>query len=74
MRAKDRYLRASLSSAFSFSEALLNQISFSHAHANGEKMKGIIKDILEEKESTIDNKGYILRKKDFILLMPGFHS
>ncbi|GEM_PF-3258371 len=57
----DRYLRAAVYAAFAFLEADLNQAAFGHAQAHGLVLEPITRDILEEKETRIDDKGYIVR-------------
>lgn len=61
----ERNLRATLFSAFAALEAQLNQAARAHAHTHREKLDSITLDILEECESTIDEKGNVVRRTKF---------
>lgn len=56
------YLRAALHAAFASLESSLNQTAFGHAEAHAEKVGSIERDILEEQETVLDERGYIVRK------------
>jgi hypothetical protein len=63
--ACDRYKRAAIFAAFAFFEAQLNQIAFAYAEAHETVLGQIEKDVLEEMETVVDERGDILRKKKF---------
>jgi len=54
LREKERYARAAIFCAASFTEATLNQAAFGHAQAHSDKLGQIERDVLEECETTID--------------------
>ncbi|MBU1853660.1 MAG: hypothetical protein KJ957_06430 [Candidatus Omnitrophica bacterium] len=56
------YRRCAVQCAFSFFEAQLNQICLAHAKTHPDKIGEIELDILEEKNTTINDKGKIIRK------------
>jgi hypothetical protein len=58
----DCYLRASLFSAFAALEAQLNQAAYAHAKSHAAVLQGFTLDVLEERESVLDEKGNIIRK------------
>lgn len=66
-QASDRFNRAALSAIFSFYEALLNQIAFAYAEAHSDKLDQITRDVLEEKETRINEKGEVARYTKFYL-------
>lgn len=61
----ERNLRATLFSAFAALEAQLNQIALAHANTHRNELDGFTLDVLEERESTIDEQGNIVRKTKF---------
>ena len=63
--ACDRYKRAAILAAFVFFEAQLNQIAFAYAQAHESVLGQIEKDVLEEMETVIEDRGDILRKSKF---------
>ncbi|MDZ4686053.1 MAG: hypothetical protein SH850_13375 [Planctomycetaceae bacterium] len=63
--AAERYMRSSLLAAFSFFEAQINQIAFANAQAHGGVLGQIEKDVLEEMETLVDDRGNIVRKAKF---------
>ena len=63
--ACDRFLRSSLLAAFSFFEAQLNQVAFAHAHTHRSALGKIELDVLEEMETSMDERGNIIRKIKF---------
>lgn len=65
LRGKERYVRAAIFCAASFTEATLNQVAFGHAQAHSDKLGQIERDVLEECETTIDAQGNVLRKQKF---------
>lgn len=70
--SKNRYLRAALFSAFSFFEAQLNQVAYAHGRTHSDKLEQITRDLLEEMETTVDDKGIIIRKKRYYSLEARF--
>lgn len=60
-----RSIRAALFCGFAAFEAQLNQIAFAHAHAHRLELDGITLDVLEERESIIDEQGSIVRRTKF---------
>lgn len=63
--ACDRYKRAAILAAFGFFEAQLNQIAFAYAKTHETNLGQIEKDVLEETETVIDDRGDVLRKSKF---------
>ena len=63
--ACDRYKRSAVLAAFSFFEAQLNQIAFGHAEAHRDSLGEIERDVLEEMETVIDDRGDIIRRQKF---------
>ena len=63
--AYDRYKRAAILAAFGFFEAQLNQIAFAYAKTHESVLGQIEKDVLEEMETVMDDRGDILRKCKF---------
>jgi len=61
----ERYLRASLYSSFAALEAQLNQIAYAHARSHAATIDKLTLDVLEERESVLDEKGNIVRKKKY---------
>lgn len=56
------YLRAALHAVFSSLEAKLNQTAFGHAEAHAETLGSIERDVLQEQETVLDDRGLIVRK------------
>ncbi len=65
IEAKERYLRAALLTVFAGFEATLNQATFAHAMAHADKIGLVERDILEERETILDERGYIVRRGKF---------
>ena len=63
--AAERYKRSALLAAFSFFEAQINQVAFGYAQAHSGELSQIEKDVLEEKETVLDDQGNIVRKDKF---------
>lgn len=63
--ACDRFMRSSLLAAFSFFEAQLNQVAFAYAHTHRRALGQIELDVLEEMETSMDERGNIVRKTKF---------
>ena len=63
--AAERYSRSALLAAFGFFEAQLNQIAFAYAAAHRDRLGQIETDVLEEKETALDDQGRIVRKDKF---------
>lgn len=61
----ERNLRATLFSAFAALEAQLNQAAFAHAHTHRDMLDSFTLDVLEERESTVDEQGNIVRRTKF---------
>jgi hypothetical protein len=68
----DRYLRAALLAGFAFFEARINQAAFGHASFHEVFLGQLERDVLEEKETTIDDRGMVLRKTKFYPLEARF--
>lgn len=66
--SKERFLRAALFASFSFFEAFINGAAAAHAKAHGEKIDPPVRDVLEEMETTVNEKGYITRRPRFYSL------
>ena len=67
-----RYLRASLYCAFAFFEATLNAAAFAHADTHRDVLEQIERDVLEEKETVMDDTGHIVRRIKFYPLEARF--
>ena len=65
INACHRYKRAAILAAFGFFEAQLNQIAFGYAKAHESVLGQIERDVLEEMETVMDDRGEILRKCKF---------
>ena len=65
VRASERFNRAAIYAAFGFLEATLNQAAFGHASAHAEKLGQIERDVLEEKDTTLDDKGMLQRRSKY---------
>lgn len=64
-QAADRHKRSALLAIFSFFEAQINQVAFAHAEAHSSDLGEIERDVLEEKETVIDDQGNIVRRNKF---------
>jgi hypothetical protein len=62
---EQRYLRAALYCGFAFFEATLNQAAFAHASAHATNLGQPELDILQEKETTVDQRGHVIRRTKF---------
>lgn len=62
---QQRYLRAALYCGFAFFEATLNQAAFGHATAHATNLGQLELDILQEKETTVDQRGHVIRRTRF---------
>ncbi len=67
-----RHLRAALYSAFGFFEAQLNQVAFAHADTHVDALNEIERNVLEEKETVLDERGHLIRKVKFYPLEARF--
>jgi hypothetical protein len=63
--ACNRFKRSAIIAAFSFFEAQLNQLVFAYAETHEDILGQIERDILEEMETTINDRGGITRKPKF---------
>lgn len=63
--ASDRFKRSAILAAFSFFEAQLNQIAFAYAETHEDVLGQIERDVLEEMETVMDDRGDIIRKQKF---------
>ena len=61
----DRFKRSAIHAAFSFFEAQLNQVAFAYAETHGDALGQIERDVLEEMETVIDDRGNVIRKQKF---------
>ena len=64
-QACDRLMRSSVLAAFSCFEAMLNQVAFAYAHTHRNQLGQIELDVLEEMETTVDERGDIIRRNKF---------
>jgi hypothetical protein len=62
---QDRFLRAALYAAFASFEATLNQAAFGHAAAHASVLGQIERDVLEERETIVDDRGHIVRRTKY---------
>lgn len=70
--AEDRNKRAAIQAAFSFFEATINYIAFGHAAAHNTKLGSVELDVLEEKETILDENGHFIRRTKFYPLEARF--
>jgi hypothetical protein len=62
---QQRNLRAALYCGFAFFEATLNQAAFAHATTHATNLGQPELDILQEKETTVDQQGHVIRRTRF---------
>lgn len=60
--ASERYLRAAVSAVFASFEAQINASAFGHATAHANVLMPMEKDVLEERETVLENNGLIVRR------------
>jgi hypothetical protein len=63
--AIERHVRATLFTAFASLEAQINQVAWSYASTYRDELDDIELDILEEKETFIDDRGNVVRRTRF---------
>jgi hypothetical protein len=62
-RSVRRYANAAIVAAFASLEAQLNLAAAGHARAHADVLEPVVLDVLHERETTVDERGFVLQRK-----------